>query len=137
MTLYFDFDVAAAVRDIDARRHRVGLKPPAHREVSQVSHVFEVVSPDPAGDAERLPSAEALDIAAPSSRRTGRRAELSQESPLSPPPAPRATPAAVLTLEQVELYEERAAILEFDEGLTRAEAERLALSRVLAARRHA
>ena len=40
-----------------------------------------------------------------------------------------------MTLGEVEDFEERAAILEFDEGLTRSQAERLALTKILARRR--
>ncbi len=44
---------------------------------------------------------------------------------------PKRNPKLILTEDEQEAYEERAAILEYDAGMTRPEAERMALEAVI------
>jgi hypothetical protein len=135
VTLYYDFDVQAVVRDIVARRAPPAAAPLSPGKVSQVSPATRGVSPDPTTRLSREPGTQPAEIKCSHAGTPGEPAEVSQESPLSPLTAPQPHPAAGLTFDEIEDFEERAAILEFDEGLTRLQADRLALTQILARRR--
>lgn len=44
---------------------------------------------------------------------------------------PKRNPKLILTEDELEAYEERAAILEYDAGMTRPEAERMSLEAII------